>query len=378
MIKWLFKYGAVIFIFNTILLSIEQTYSIGNQVFLLLMALFAILLVFNPIQIKNILFHKAFSFLLILNIINILYFLLFHNTSDFEAFKYLIARGIQFSIISVSIFYHFEFYRSKFPDLIINLIFFILIIGFFINPHIFSGRYSGIIWNPNMLSSFVVIAFAFLFLKKDRKTNFQIFMLFVFIIIALASGSRGALVAIILAFFIKYGLSSRNVIYGIIAIISYFIVLNFQIDTSLNRFSDQSLLNDRILQFQYAIASIKNKLFIGYGLDKYAYIDKSLVPYFLKGQIIGAHNGYLAILTQYGIVFGGTVIFIIFQKSYNVLSFFRNSDDSERVYLFIVIYTLIAASYESLMTGINEFHTILFWFSLAILSFSRYKIEDAN
>ena len=378
MIKWLFKYGAVIFIFNTILLSIEQTYSVGNQVFLLLMALFAILLVFNPIQIKNILFHKAFSFLLILNIINILYFLLFHNTSYFEAFKYLIARGIQFSIISVSIFYHFEFYRSKFPDLIINLIFFILIIGFFINPHIFSGRYSGIIWNPNMLSSFVVIAFAFLFLKKDRKTNFQIFMLFVFILIALASGSRGALVAITIAFLIKYSFSPRNMVYGIIAIISYFIVLNFQIDPSLNRFSDQSLLNDRILQFQYAIASIKNKLFIGYGLDKYAYIDKSLVPYFLKGQIIGAHNGYLAILTQYGIVFGGTVIFIIFQKSYNVISFFRNSDDNERVYLFIIIYTLIAASYESLMTGINEFNTILFWFSLAILSFSRYKIEDEN
>ena len=378
MIKWLFKYGAVIFSMNTILLSIEQTYILGNQIFFTIMALFVILLVFNPIQIKNVLFHKAFTFFLILNVINILYFLLFHNISDFDAFKYLIARGIQFSIISVSIFFHFEFYRSEFPNLIINVIFFILILGFIINPYVFSGRYSGIIWNPNMLSSFVVIAFAFLFLKKDRKTNFQIFMLFVFILIALASGSRGTLVAITLAFLIKYGFSPRNVFYGIIAIISYFIVLNFQIDTSFNRFSDQSLLNDRILQFQYAIASIKNKLFIGYGLDKYAYIDKSLVPYFLKNQIIGAHNGYLAILTQYGIVFGGTVLFIIFQKSYNVISFFRNSDNSERSYLFIILYTLIAASYESLMTGINEFHTILFWFSLAILSFSRYKIEDAN
>ena len=378
MIKWLFKYGAVIFILNTILLSIQQTYSLGNQIFLFIMAVFAILLVFNPIQIKNILFHKAFSFLLVLNIINIFYFLLFHNISDFEAFKYLIARGIQFSIISVSIFFHFDFYKLKFPDLIVNLIFIILILGFFINPYIFSGRYSGIIWNPNMLSSFVVIAFAFLFLKKERKTIFQIFMLFVFILIALASGSRGTLVAITLAFLIKYGFSSRNVVYGTIAIIFYFIILNFQIDTSLNRFNNQSLLSDRILQLQYAIASIKNKLFIGYGLDKYAYIDKSLVPYFLKGQIIGAHNGYLAILTQYGIIFGGTVLFIILQKSYNVFSFFRNSDDSERVYLFIVIYTLIAASYESLMTGINEFNTILFWFSLAILSFSRYKKEDAN
>jgi len=378
MIKWLFKYGAVIFILNTILLSIQQTYSLGNQIFLFIMAVFAVLLVFNPIQIKNILFHKAFSFLLVLNIINIFYFLLFHNISDFEAFKYLIARGIQFSIISVSIFFHFDFYKSKFPNLIVNLIFTILILGFFINPYIFSGRYSGLIWNPNMLSSLVVIAFAFLFLKKERKTTFQIFMLFVFILIALASGSRGALVAITLAFLIKYGFSVRNWFYGVIAIFSYLIVLNFQLETSINRFSDQSLFNDRILQFQYAIESIKNKLFIGYGLDKYAYIDKSLVPYFLQGKIIGAHNGYLAILTQYGIFFGGFVLYIVFQKSYNALSVFRNSEDSERGYVFIIMYTLIAASYETLITGINEFHTILFWFSLAILSFSKFKIEDAD
>jgi len=378
MIKWFFKYGAVIFTLNTILLSIRQTYFLGNQIFLSIMVLFTVLLVLNPAQIKKILFHKSFVFFLILNIINLLYFLLIHKISDFEAFKYLIARGVQFSIISVSIFFHFDFYRSKFPDLIVNSIFYIVIIGFFIDPYIFSGRYSGIIWNPNMLSSFVVISFAFLFLKKGKKTNYQILMLSVFLLIALASGSRGALVAITLAFLLKYGISMRNIVYACLASIIYFIVLNFQIETSLNRFASQGFLNDRLLQFEYAIASINNKLFFGYGLDKYAYIDKSLVPYFLKNQIIGAHNGYLAILTQYGVVFGGLILYIIFQKSYNVLSFFRHSEDYERAYLFIIIYTLIAAIYETLITGINEFHTILFWFSLAILSFSRFKIENAN
>ena len=197
-------------------------------------------------------------------------------------------------------------------------------------------------------------------------------------LIALASGSRGALVAIALAFLLKYGFSIRNIVYACLATLIYFIVLNFQIETSLNRFANQGFLNDRLLQFQYAIDSINNKLFFGYGLDKYAYIDKSLVPYSLRNQIIGAHNGYLAILTQYGIIFGGLILYIIFQKSYNLLSFFRKSEDSERAYLFIIVYTLIAAIYETLITGINEFHTILFWFSLAILSFSRYKTENAN
>ena len=58
-------------------------------------------------------FIRHFLFFLILNVINIIYFFSFHNISDSEAFKYLIARGIQFSIISVSIFFHFGFYKSK-------------------------------------------------------------------------------------------------------------------------------------------------------------------------------------------------------------------------------------------------------------------------
>ena len=94
MIKWLFKYGAVIFLFNSILLSIESTYVIGNQIFLALMWIFLFVLLINPKQIKTILFHKAFSFLLIINLLNLLYFSLFHSISDYDAIKYLMARGV--------------------------------------------------------------------------------------------------------------------------------------------------------------------------------------------------------------------------------------------------------------------------------------------
>ena len=108
MIRWFFKYSLLLFVINTILLSIQATYNLGYQIFLIIMGVFTVLLVFNPIQIKNILFHKSFSFLLILNIINIIYFLLLHNIFDMDAFKYLIARAIQFSIISVSVFSNFD------------------------------------------------------------------------------------------------------------------------------------------------------------------------------------------------------------------------------------------------------------------------------
>ena len=93
---------------------------------------------------------------------------------------------------------------------------------------------------------------------------------------------------------------------------------------------------------------------------------------------MGAHNGYLSILLQYGIIFGGLVILIIFKKSLEIIRFYYGKNDHNLIYLFLIIYTLIAANFESLITGINEFHTILFWFSLAYLSYSKSLEENAD
>ena len=378
MIKWLFKYGAVIFLFNSILLSIESTYVIGNQIFLALMGIFLFVLLINPKQIKTILFHKAFSFLLIINLLNLLYFFLFHSISDYDAIKYLMARGVQFSIISTSIYFNYEYYKNKFFDHLVYVVFGIVVFGLVINPSLFSGRYSGIIWNPNMFSSLVVIAFSIHFLKYEKRSNLDYFILFTLLISALASGSRGSLVAIILVFLLKYGFTLRNIIYGLLALSISLVVLSINLDTSLNRFAENNMFNDRILQFEYAYLSMQEKLFTGYGLDKYAYIDKSLVPIYLKDKIIGAHNGYLAILAQYGIIFGSVILFLIFRKSLQAYSYFKNKKSFESVYLFIILYVLIASIYESLITGINEFTTILFWFSLSILSYSIFLKENES
>ena len=378
MIKWLFKYGAVIFLFNTLLFSIESVRPLGNIIFLGAMALFALLLFINPKQMKYILFHKAFAFFIIINVLNLLYFILFHGVFEIEALKYMLARGVQFSVISFSIYFHYDYYKSKFLDHFVYLIFAIVLVSIVLNPYIFLGRYSGIIWNPNMFSSLVVIAFAILFLKNKIKSNFDYVMLFSFFLMALVSGSRGSIAAIIIVSLLKYGFSFRNLLYGVIFFVFALAISSINLDTSLNRFVEQSMFNDRLLQYEYAILSIKHKLFIGYGLDKYAYINESLVPIFLKGKVIGAHNGYLAILAQYGIIFGGLILYIIFQQSYKMFSSFRNSPGDERVYLFIILYTLIASLYEALLTGINEFQTMLFWFALAFLSYSKFNHENAN
>jgi O-antigen ligase len=377
MIKWLFKYGAAIFLFNTVLLNIESTFNIGNMIFLSLMGIFLFFLIINPVQVKNILFHKAFLFFLIINFINLLYFLLFHSISDYAAFKFMIARGLQFSIISVSIYFNYEYYKEKFLNHIVYLVFGIIVFSFLLDPFIFSGRYSGIIWNPNMLSSFCVTAFSILLLDNKKRTNFDYFILYSLLLFAISTGSRLALVAIGLVLLMKFGFSARNIIYAVFSLVISFFIVSVNLDTSINRFVAQSLFNDRVLQYQYAYETFINKPLFGYGLDKYAYIDLSLVPAYLKFTIMGSHNGYLAFLTQYGIIFGGIVIFIILKKSLQFLLYFRKRESSEKTFLFILIYTLLASLFEALMTGINEFNTILFLLSLAFLSYSKFKEENA-
>jgi O-antigen ligase len=378
MIKWLFKYGAAIFLFNTVLLAIVSTKALGGYIFLVLMGMYAFILLINPKQISNIIFHKAFSFFLILNIINLSYFLLFHSLSDFAALKYMLARGMQFSIISFSVYYNFEYYKNKFLEHLTYIIFGVIIISLVTNPNIFSGRYGGIIWNPNMLASFTVIGFSALLLNSKKKTNFDYFLLFIFLIISLATGSRGILVGIPLVFVFKFGFSLRNLIYALLAGITYMVIITMHLDTSLNRFAEQSLFNDRLFQYQYAYETFMLKPFIGHGLDKYAYIDLSLVSDYVKTRNMGAHNGYLALLVQYGFMFGSLILGIIFSKSFLFFNKANLKNPENKFYIYLIVYTLLAAVYEAFITGINEFQTILFWFALAFLSYSKFNHGNAN
>ena len=376
MISWIFKYGVVVLVFNTVLLSIKSTFAIGQQVFLSLMIFYSFALVINPVQLKKVILNKSFAFLLILNIVNLVYFIFFHSISDIDALQYLLARIVQFSIVSFSVYFSYNYYKDYFLNHIVYLVFATIIIGLFVNPNILEGRYFGVIWNANMLASFSMVAFSIVFLKKTSFNSFfRLSSMLLFLIVALSTGSRGVILALALLFIFKYGLSLKNIAYSFIVLSFYFIVLNFQFDTSFNRFAEQDLFNDRLIQYNYAYQTIMQNPFFGSGLDKYAYIDNNLVPMSLKGYIISAHNGYLALLTQYGFIIGSFVIFIILRKCWILGNYFKFSSEEERTYVFIFIYALFASIYETMLTGINEFHTILFWFSLAYLSFVKNSNE---
>jgi hypothetical protein len=374
MIAWFYKYGFVLLLLNTILYSIPETnITIAPTIFYFLMGTGLILLIINPSQIKDVIFHRSFLFLLLISLVNLVYFLFFESEFNQDSLEFLMARFVQFSLISLSIYHNYDYYKKKFSSLIIKVISIIVVLGLFVDPDLLSGRYYGIIWNPNMLASLSVLAFSFVLMKNEKRTNLDVLLLILFFIVSIATGSRLALLIITVSFIYKFGLSIRNVFYAIIGFILLFLISSIDLNTSFNRFSSQDILNDRTDQFNFAVNNLEKEFWFGYGLSEYSGLPSNVdVPEEYQGLLIASHNGYLSIFLQYGIIFGFFIILIIMRKSLMLSSYFIRKEQKDNIFLFIVILTLIASMFETLLTGINEFHTILFWFSLSYLSYSKY------
>jgi len=227
MIAWFYKYGFVLLLLNTILYSIpEINITIAPKIFYFLMGTGLILLIINPSQIKDVIFHSSFLFLLLINVINLIYYLFFEDEFNQKSLEFLMARFVQFSLISLSIYHNYDYYKKKFSSLIIKAISIIVVLGLFVDPDLLSGRYYGIIWNPNMLASLTVLAFSFVLMKDEKKTNLDVLLLILFFIVSIATGSRLALLIITVSFIYKFGLSIRNVFYAIIGFILLFLISN--------------------------------------------------------------------------------------------------------------------------------------------------------
>ncbi|MDC3153659.1 O-antigen ligase family protein [Bacteroidota bacterium] len=370
------KYGFIIFVFNSVLLSIPEMKNIGDFIFFGLMFIFSIYAIVNSSVLIQIFKSKSFQFMILIILINFFYWIIFHEFNDLDAIKYLSARSIQFFIICIAVLLNYEYFLYRFPKHLAYFVLILVFIGLVINPDFISKRYLGIFWNENAFASFTCMSFAVFFLQVKERTNLDNFLMTLLIIVSASTGSRSVVIALILCFLLKYGLSVRNSLYSTVFTILYLFIINLQLSTSFNRFSAVSLFDDRILQIKYAFTTLLNKPFFGYGIDKYSYIDMDLVPDLIFGTIISAHNGYLALLVQFGMIFGGAILFIIGRQSFLNIRRFISKQNNNTFYLFVLIFGLLTSFFETLITGINEFHTILFLFSLAILNFSYYESSD--
>jgi len=218
-----------------------------------------------------------------------------------------------------------------------------------------------------MLASLTGIGFVFLLLGTQYRIskNLKIILFILMILISILTGTRTVFVFIAFALLYKYGFSIKNIVYSILGLVLLLSIQHRVLYSDLDRFS----------QWQEAIYNIKASPWFGYGLLEYDGDLEELSEYKDNEEIYGgAHNAYLSFFIQYGIIFGSLIIFIIIRKT--LLSFYRLHYISHtRIYMCIVAITLVASMFETFMTGINEFQTVLFWFSLSFLSYSKF-LED--
>ena len=122
--KWFFKYGSVLLLFNTILYSIDITKdNIAPMIFYFIMIFGLFSLLINPSQIKNVILHRSFFFLFLLNLINLIYYLFLDDLLKQGSVEYLLARFVQFSLISLSVIHNKEYFKSRFLFHIIYVVF---------------------------------------------------------------------------------------------------------------------------------------------------------------------------------------------------------------------------------------------------------------
>lgn len=378
--RWFAQYGGYLFIVNTILYPSYFGILFSEYIFYALMFSSLALVVLNKDIIKRVILHKQFNLFLILNLINLLYFLLF-DINKIDSLNYLSVRFLMLTLFSSAVFISSDFFENKFLPFLNKFILFLVALGFFIEPISLDGRYSGIFLNPNEFSVLLVFSFAYI-LFYFQKHFYKAPLLLLLIFLITISGSRAATLALLIPVFIKYKLSRRFFVILIITTTILIIVTPFLPElNAISRILDGELIfENRKLEFFYAYETFKNQYLFGNGLYNYAYINQSLIKSVHQNIDIGAHNGYLAIMVQYGIFFSLPIFVLLFSYTYKIYAFLSNIlvEKKNQFIVFTLLYTCFNAFFETVFTGVNYFQTAFFWFCMAYGLKEIYANEEVQ
>ncbi len=365
----------VVFIFNTILFAVNGIGNVSDLLFLTVAAITCFVLVIFSKLIKEVLLNRRFLPFLLFNILNLLYHLFF-EFGDVESLKYFLARFAVFSLISLHINYCSKYLKTDFFKHLYKFLLLLGIASLLLWPVSLSTRYYGIFTNPNATGAIMSIAFALKLFLYYEGTRRDLLELLLFFCIVLLSGSRISLLSIALAYVFRFGLSFRFIIIIAISVVALYLTIDFFGEESgANRLLSDDLISNRILEFQYAYKTFQSKWMSGYGLANYAYINQALISVDHESLHIGAHNGYLALLVQYGLFFASSFFIILFTSLFSIISFVKSNWDSKYIqfFSFILIFMLLNSVVETMITGINDFQTCMFWLSFGYLYSQAYQ-----
>lgn len=236
---------------------------------------------------------------------------------------------------------NFEYLKKViFLSGIVNSLF---VIGQFASSN-WQGRMAANLGNPNFAGAFIALSFAF-------SNNIWYFPLF--FVATLVTGSRGALIALIIIFLGKLWLLVKSKIY-------FGVLVSLVLGTSLIFYPIRatSTFENRGVIWSHAIEAISKKPILGWGADNFANAFQSTVKnneFDLKNiRVDKAHNELLEIAVGGGLL--SLIIYLLI--NYWIIKNLKNRD---------LILALIGFYVVSL-TNVVSLNTYLFWYFIAGLS----------
>ena len=141
--------------------------------------------------------------------------------------------------------------------------------------------------------------------------------------------------------------------------------------TSIDRLSStENLFDSRTLVFEIGMQTFQDNIWFGHGLDKYAWTDPKYWAY--PELMMSPHSAYLGILIMYGIVIGIPLILVLLWFPIKTFKSAYKSSDRYVVFCYIFVVIILIKGYsESLIIGLNEFASLLFWFAIGVVAYNH-------
>lgn len=371
--KFIAKYGIGLYLLVSLLFKLNFIIpvSLTNILYYALMAGGIILFVFYSKKLFLISNKKAFGVFYTIILLNCAY-LLFLNF-DQKGLLYVIAKFSTANLIAFGLIFNFDFYKNAFVNYFKYIIAGILLLGYLfgISPEDLSGAQRlEIGFNPNDVGLFGSIGALsiLIFNPKWFKSKVDILLFLFFILLTLLSGSKAALLNLVLGAFLIYGFKAKIIFAGIGFLLMMTFASSLGFTTAIDRLEKSNAFDTREDTFEKGLQTINDSFWTGHGLDKYAWTDPKY--WGVNEAALGPHNAYFSTIIMYGAVFGGLFLFLLLLLLIkNLHIYFKYSDSFVTFCAIMILLIYVNALFESLIVGINEFITLIFWFALGA---SRY------
>ncbi len=291
---------------------------------------------------------------------------------------YMIAKIVTFVIIITGVYYNEAFYRGKAVKWLVITMSFFLLYGLISREYAdSSGRMLAGYTNSNTTGGMgaLIVGMVVFYMRDKKWTLIPMVCVFAGMFGVLAGGSRAGFLMLGLLIFLRYGFNIKTVgMCMAIIILGLYILPAVSVETvGLQRLLDTYNGiegTNRDLEREAAEWMIAQRPWTGWGYEAANQGHARTL------SSMGAHNAYLDMIKEIGYPCAIVYFLIIAKTLISGLYIKRKERKPLSLHMALLLILLVRANYESLLVGVHEFETNMFFVSLAIVSAGTYSFKN--